>query len=119
MTTIENPYEYIKELQANFNYSKLKFCKEYYENLPPEAEPLTWNVYFGEGFNMGKSRFKPGEEIRINKHFEWNGEEWLVPAIHSCSKGLVVDVCRKKANEVEWRVSFREKLKEDMEILLV
>lgn len=48
LTPIENPYTYIKESQSSFDYTQLKFYKEYYENLSEEeAEliPPEWKVY--------------------------------------------------------------------------
>ena len=33
LTLIENPYEYVKQLQANFDNSKIEYSDEYYETL--------------------------------------------------------------------------------------
>ncbi len=33
LTPLENPYEYVKKLQSDFDYSKLKFTDEYYDIL--------------------------------------------------------------------------------------
>ncbi len=33
------------------------------------------------------------EEISLNKQFVWDDEIWHIPAIYTCSKGLVVDFC--------------------------
>ena len=36
---------------------------------------------------------KPGKEIPIGKTFAWAGRMWHIPAVYSCGKGLVMDVC--------------------------
>lgn len=92
---ISDPYFYIKELQSSFDYSKIKFNSDYYEALPDDflPEPYEWRVYFDEGFWNHRSRSRAGEEVRINKKFEWGNEIWHVPSFYKCSKGLVVDFC--------------------------
>ena len=39
ITPMEQPFEYIKKIQAEFDYSKLKFKKEYKEYVPEEYWP--------------------------------------------------------------------------------
>lgn len=48
-------------------------------------------------------RDRAGEEIAVNKSFTWGGEEWLVPSVYFCGKGLVADMFKKVSIE-----SFRE-----------
>ena len=38
LTPIKNPYEYVKQLQANFDNSKIEYSDEYYEILGIERE---------------------------------------------------------------------------------
>ena len=57
---IENPFEYVKKLQAEFDYSKIRFTAEYYDVLglePPEGILEIERVY--EGFET--------VEIKIEK----------------------------------------------------
>ena len=48
-------------------------------------------------------RDRAGKEIAVNKSFTWGGEEWLVPSVYFCGKGLVADMFKKVSVE-----SFRE-----------
>lgn len=48
-------------------------------------------------------RDRAGKEIAVNKSFTWGGEEWLVPSVYVCGKGLVADMFKKVSIE-----SFRE-----------
>lgn len=40
-------------------------------------------------------RDRAGKEIAVNKSFTWGGEEWLVPSVYFCGKGLVADMFKK------------------------
>ncbi len=92
---ISDPYSYINQIQSSFDYSKIKFNSDYYELLPDDLlpEPYEWKVYFDEGFWKHRSKSRAGEEIRINKKFEWDNEVWHIPSVYKCSKGLVIDFC--------------------------
>ena len=48
-------------------------------------------------------RDRAGKEIAVNKSFTWGGEEWLVPSVYVCGKGLVADMFKKVSVD-----SFRE-----------
>ncbi len=52
-------------------------------------------------------RDRAGKEIEINKSFLWGGENWLVPSVYVCGKGLVADVL--KSVSVEDFRAFAEK----------
>lgn len=99
LTPMEDPYGYIREVQSGFDYGAIPYSEEYYELMPgpePEGPPERpeWKVYFENGF--GSRHFghdKPGKEIPIGKTFSWGGKVWHIPAVYSCGKGLVVDVC--------------------------
>ncbi|MBQ9931160.1 MAG: hypothetical protein IJO79_02310 [Firmicutes bacterium] len=49
-----------------------------------------WKVYF-QG-NRKKGTWA-GTEIPIKKKILWGDEVWHIPAVYSCSQGLVVDLC--------------------------
>ena len=48
-------------------------------------------------------RDRAGKEFAVNKSFTWGGEEWLVPSVYFCGKGLVADMFKKVSVD-----SFRE-----------
>lgn len=52
-------------------------------------------------------RDRAGKEIEINKSFLWGGENWLVPSVYVCGKGLVADIL--KSMSVEDFRAFAEK----------
>lgn len=52
-------------------------------------------------------RDRAGKEIEINKSFLWGGENWLVPSVYVCGKGLVADIL--KSVSVEDFCAFAEK----------
>ena len=94
LTPMEHPYAYMKELQAAFDYSRLRFGPDYEEWVPVE-KPKPWAVYY-DG-HTGRKR--PGTEIPVGKAFSWGGYQWIVPAVYACADGLVVDFCRKISPE--------------------
>jgi len=96
LTEIEQPWEYIRALQASFDYSRLRYTEDYYDNeMNPVAPPLEWKVYFDGSFWGHWGNDRPGMEIPIGKAFSWADRYWLVPAAYSCGKGLVVDLCMR------------------------
>lgn len=44
-------------------------------------------------------RDRAGKEIEINKSFLWGGENWLVPSVYICGKGLVAEVIKSVSSE--------------------
>ena len=87
---MKDPYEYIREIQAGFDYTQLRFSQEYYEMFPDAPRP-GWKVTFRGGFwgHEGEG----GKEISIGTAFQWGGYTWHVPAVYACPEGLVVDFC--------------------------
>lgn len=53
----------------------------------------SYHVYYAQGYHYHGDKEKPGVEIPINRQFTWYDKVWHVPAVYSCSKGLVVDFC--------------------------
>ena len=93
---MEQPWAYIKELQTSFDYSKIKYTEDYYDTgMNPDAEPTIpeWKVYFEGNFWGHSGKDRAGTEIRVDQQFEWAGHHWTIPAVYSCSKGLVMDLC--------------------------
>lgn len=100
LSPIDDPFKYIKDLQSDFDYSRIKYTPEYYDtDMNPHAEPqpFEWNVTYDGGFWASKGR--GGKEIPIGKTFMWNGEKWYVPAVYTCSKGLIADICMEAEPE--------------------
>ena len=85
---MEQPWAYIKKLQASFDYNKIKYTEDYYDvDMNPEARPTIpeWKVYFEKLLGtFGKDR--AGTEIRLNKQFDWAGHHWVIPAAYSCNE---------------------------------
>ena len=95
---MEHPWAYLKELQTSFDYGKIKYTEDYYDvDMNPAAESTApeWKVYFEENFWGHSGKDRAGTEIRLNKQFDWAGHHWVIPAVYSCSKGLVVDFCMR------------------------
>ena len=88
---MENPFEYLYQLQNSFNYGDIPFTKEYYETVEDNYEwtPPEWKVTMDGDFFP--ERGKGGREILLNKSFAWGGETWHIPAAYLCSGGVVVD----------------------------
>lgn len=92
---MEYPFAYIKHLQAQFDYSRLRFPDDYNEYVSSQPETLEWKVHFEGGFGKGHARERAGSEIAIGKWFKWGEDDWYVPAAYSCSRGLVVEFFKK------------------------
>lgn len=93
---ISDSFAYVKDLQAEFDLSQISYTEDYYDpemNAAVPEVPTEWAVYYEYGFWSRNVKGKPGEEIVLNKRFSWNDEVWHIPAIYSCSKGLVIDFC--------------------------
>ena len=100
LTPTEHPWGYLKDLQASFDYSRIKYTEEYDETVA-ERPHQEWKVYFEGGFWHGHGRDHAGTEIRLDKRLDWAGYHWILPAAYSCGKGLVMDFCmRVEAEEI-------------------
>lgn len=87
---LKDPYLYIREIQAGFDYSEIRFKEEYYDLVPDSVKPA-WKVTYHGGF-WGRDG-ACGKEIPIGKVFQWGGFTWRIPAVYACSEGLVLDFC--------------------------
>lgn len=54
-----------------------------------------WKVYFKGSFWGHHERDHAGKEIAIRQTFFWGEEEWLIPSLYVCGKGIVIDFCKK------------------------
>ena len=99
------PWKYIHTVQSGFDYGKLRFSEEFYDDDTPDMTDEPWQVTF-EGTFWG-AHGKPGKELKLDAAFSWSGDEWLVPAAYVCREGIVLDLCKRVS--VERLFSFREK----------
>lgn len=61
-----------------------------------------YRVFFDGGFWDHEGRDHAGKAVQIEKEFQWAGKQWLVPAVYSCGKGLVLELCmRVNAEEIK------------------
>ncbi len=109
LTPMDTPFEYIKTLQSEFDYSKIPYTEDYYDNdmspaVPTECE---WAVRFNGSLFEKSGEGRPGKEIKINKNFVWGTETWYVPSVYVCAKGLVTDFCVKADTEALKKFSAR------------
>lgn len=49
-----------------------------------------WRVCFEGGFRHPRGR--AGTELRLDRQFVWNGQDFHIPAVYLCGKGLLLDV---------------------------
>ncbi len=114
---MDQPWQYIKKLQSGFDSSRIEYTEDYYDlDMNPNAiiVPPPWEVRFERGFWGGHGKGNVGTEIPINQEYEFAGHKWIIPAVYSCGKGLVVDFCMQvPAEEIrafmdKWALVFDE-----------
>lgn len=88
---IPDPYNYIASLRDSFDYNSLPLHPDYYEWCPIRPGNLKWDVGFGTGFADYCERGRAGQELTVNRKFQWAGESWTVPSVYLCDNGIVVD----------------------------
>lgn len=113
LTPMEDAFAYVKGVQENFDLSKIPYTEEYYDldmNTAAPMPPKKWEVFFeGSFWGRGKPFERAGKEVKIDKHFVWGEENWYVPSVYICTKGLVADFCievaaeRIKAFQEKWK----------------
>ena len=62
----EQPFAYIKELQAKFDYSRIKYTEDYYEWVQVEPKIAEWKVYYDGNFGGHHGRERAGKEISLD-----------------------------------------------------
>lgn len=91
---MENPYEYVKAVQGKLTLENCASRRDNYDELDIKMpDDVEWKAYMSGSFFGHDERERAGEEIRVDKHFEHIGREWLIPSVYICKKGMVVDVC--------------------------
>lgn len=101
LSPMEAPWQYLADLRAGFDFGKLRYSEDFYDpDMNPSAPTPApaWKVTFSGGF-FGSGRERPGREIRLNREFVWGGRSFRIPAVYSCGKGLVLDICLRAEPE--------------------
>lgn len=100
LSPMENTFEYIKTLQAEFDLSAIPYTEDFYDPDMNPAAPMPkkeWSVTFDGGFWSGRG--EPGKELTLGKSFFWGGEKWHVPAVYLCPEGIVADLVAECLDE--------------------
>ncbi len=98
LSPMDNPWQYLHELQATFDYSRIPYTETFYEHTGTPDTPRqtpAWAVYFDGNFWGHRGGGQAGKEWAIHKTFEWAGHPWLIPSLYICGKGLVIDFCMR------------------------
>ena len=96
LTPMEEPWQYLHELQGAFDERKLKYTEAFYDpEMNPDAPqpPPAWKVFYDGNFWGHSGRGRAGKEVAVRREFDWAGRHWIIPSVYLCGKGLVVDVC--------------------------
>ena len=102
LAPMEQPWQYLHTLQAEFDYSRLSFTEDFYDpDMNPDAPERAedWRVYFNCSFWGHRGRDHAGREVPVRKWLRWAGRDWFVPSVYVCVKGLVVDFCLRAEAE--------------------
>ena len=98
LNPMDSPWEYIKDLQTSFDYSKVPYSQDVYDvDMNPDApKPVPqWRVTFDGNFWSSGKKGRPGKEVGLSCEFDWADRHWIVPALYLCGKGIVVDFCMR------------------------
>lgn len=90
---MEDAFAYVKQLQAEFDPSKIPYTEDFYDiDMKPAApKPAPeWKITFRGNFNSVDNQGVPGVPVRVDKEFHWAGIDWIVPEVYACEEGLVV-----------------------------
>ena len=96
LTPAEQPWEYMRALQSDFDYRNIRHaahCGEPAELPAGRGDASGWAVFFDGGFRARRGSRRAGQEIPLETVFEWAGHRWAVPAVYVCDEGLVADLC--------------------------
>ena len=100
LSPMEDPYGYLRELQASFDCDRLTYREECLDALPRPAQPAPpWKVTFEGNFWGRYGQGHAGKEIPVGRTFSWGGVMWYVPAVYLCTAGVVVDLCAQVPEE--------------------
>ena len=90
---MEDAFAYVKQLQAEFDLSRIPYTEDFYDiDMNPAApKPAPeWKVTFRGDFHSADQQGTPGMPIQTNREFRWAGIDWIIPEVYACEEGLVV-----------------------------
>ena len=90
---MEDAFAYVKQLQREFDLSKIPYTEDFYDiDMNPAApKPAPeWKVTFQGDFHSADQQGTPGIPVRTNKEFHWAGIDWVIPEVYAFEEGLVV-----------------------------
>ena len=90
---MEDAFAYVKQLQREFDLSKIPYTEDYYDpdmNAAAPAPAPEWKVTFRGNFHSADQQGAPGIPVPVNKEFHWAGIDWIIPEVYACDEGLVV-----------------------------
>lgn len=72
LTPFADAFSYVKELQAEFDYSEIPYTEDYYDPDMNAAAPVPteWQVFFDGGYWTKNGKGRAGEEITLNRSFK-------------------------------------------------
>ena len=98
LTPMDAPWRYLRELQENFDASKLRFPPEMYDTDMNPAPPVPeWKVRADGGFPGGG---RAARELPLGVRFRRGEEEWHVPSVYVSGKNVLVDLVRAVPREI-------------------
>lgn len=92
LSPMEDPFQYIQDIQNGFDYGLLRFPPEYYEIVEDPEQPVApeWKVTWDGDFFDTDPDSIGAEPISVQTHFQWAGIEWFVPEIYSFDQGIII-----------------------------
>lgn len=92
---IRDPYAYLSSVREGFDFDSLALHPDYDEHCPVRPGKLKWMVCFNSDFFPLVPDGRVCKERPIDASFEMGGEQWHIPAIYTCDRGIVVDCIEK------------------------
>lgn len=90
---MEEPYDYIRGVQAGFDGSRLKFASEELNltSEEPEPEDPGWHVFWNG--NYWTDSGTECAERPLNKQYFWEDQIILIPSLYVGDEGIMLDFC--------------------------
>ena len=110
---MEEPYDYIHEVQVNFDGSKLKFTSEELNATTEEPEPENpgWHVFWRGNFWTDSGT--ECVEKPLHKQYFWDDQIIWIPSLYVSDEGIMLDYCtevdpeRIRAHLERWQPRFQ------------
>ena len=116
---MEDVFAYVKQLQVEFDLSKIPYTEDYYDSDMNPAAPQPapeWKITFRGNFNSVDHNGIPGIPVAVNKAFQWADIDWIIPEVYVCDEGIVVLTLGKiDPSEVRKHMTNEPATQEDIE----